>query len=190
MARKDAREVAMKLLYQKDLSGEADLDSLLRMEPHYFIHEKDREYILDLLALFESHAGEIDGHIRSFSRGWEFSRIAKVDLALLRLALCEILYRTDIPASVSINEAVELAKKFGSDKSARFVNGVLGGFIRSMQSAFGQQVGPEGQTASEGESGVDATKDEPIESSKEILAAKPMALDEEVQLDEAEEKLK
>ncbi|MBM7581293.1 N utilization substance protein B [Caldicoprobacter guelmensis] len=152
MARKDAREVAMKLLYQKDFSGETDLDYLLIMDPHYSINEKDREYILDMLNLFESHAQEIDGYIKDFSIGWEFSRIAKVDLAILRLALCEMLYRSDIPVSVSINEAVELAKKFSGDKSGKFVNGVLGGFIRSRQiEKEGQSSAVEGQASFEGE---------------------------------------
>ncbi|SFP91295.1 transcription antitermination factor NusB [Caldicoprobacter faecalis] len=149
MARKDAREVAMKFLYQKELAGEADLDSLLRMEPHYSIHEKDREYILNLVNLFERYAQEIDGHIKSFSKGWEFNRIAKVDLAILRLALCEILYRPDIPVSVSINEAVELAKKFSGDKSGKFVNGVLGGFIRSNQIATDEQTASEEKITTE-----------------------------------------
>lgn len=180
MARKDAREVAMKLLYQKDLSGEADLDSLLRMEPHYSIHEKDREYILSLLNLFEGHAQEIDGHVKSFSKGWEFNRIAKVDLAILRLALCEILYRPDIPVSVSINEAVELAKKFSSDKSGKFVNGVLGGFIRSKRIASEEQMVPEGQTASEGK----ITTDKQTASEEKIATEEQIASDEKVKAEE------
>lgn len=152
MARKDAREVAMKLLYQKNLSGETDLDYLLRMDPHHSINDNDKEYIFDMLNLFESHAEEIDGYIKDFSIGWEFSRIARVDLAILRLALCEILYRPDIPVSVSINEAVELAKKFSGDKSGKFINGVLGGFIRSRQiEKEGQRSLVEGQAALEGE---------------------------------------
>ncbi len=180
MARKDAREVAMKLLYQKELSGEADLDSLLTMESRYSIHEKDREYILDLLALFESHAQEIDDHIKAFSKGWEFNRIAKVDLALLRLALCEILYRNDIPVSVSINEAVELAKKFSSEKSARFVNGVLGGFIRSRQIVSDQQIAPDEPATPDGE----ATMDKSSGSQQSIATGGQMASEEKVKAEE------
>ncbi|MFO7294505.1 MAG: transcription antitermination factor NusB [Caldicoprobacter sp.] len=180
MARKDAREVAMKLLYQKDMSGEADIDLLLKMEPHYSIHENDREYILNLLNLFETHAEEIDGHIRSFSKGWEFSRIAKVDLAILRLALCEILYRDDIPVSVSINEAVELAKKFSNDKSGRFVNGVLGGFIRSRQIVPEQHVMHKEQTTS----GYEVTTDNPTALQHKIATEEQMSLDENVKVEE------
>lgn len=180
MARKDAREVAMKLLYQKEMSGEADLHSLLNMEPRYSIHERDKEYILDMLALFESHAQEIDGHIKNFSKGWEFNRIAKVDLALLRLALCEILYRDDIPVSVSINEAVELAKKFSSENSARFINGVLGGFIRSRQIVQELQMAKEGDTASDNE----AMADRPTEQQWAIGSGEQAKSDERVKAEE------
>jgi N utilization substance protein B len=133
MARKDAREVAMKLFFQMDLAGEADIDSLLEMEPDYSVFDRDKEYMLYVLNQFREHAPEIDSHIKAFAKGWSFNRIARVDLAILRLAVCEILYCEDIPVSVSINEAVELAKKYSGEKSGKFVNGVLGGFTRSMR---------------------------------------------------------
>ncbi len=72
----------------------------------------------------------IDIYIEKYAKEWTVDRMSKVDLAILRLAMFEILYREDIPYSVSINEAVELAKKYSSEKSSSFINGILGNFIR------------------------------------------------------------
>ena len=71
------------------------------------------------------HAGEIDGKIRSLAQNWEFDRIAKIDLAILRLAIFEMLYRKDIPPVVSINEAIDLSKQFSNADAKRFINGIL-----------------------------------------------------------------
>jgi N utilization substance protein B len=95
------------------------------------LDEKDMSYIEDILNGCNRNMDKIDEIIRSGSIGWRFDRISKVDLSILRLALYEILYRDDIPESVSINEAVELAKKYGGEKTGSFVNGILGNFIRS-----------------------------------------------------------
>ena len=95
------------------------------------LDNKDKEYIEDILTGSKQHMDEIDDIIREYSKGWKFERISKVDLSILRLALYEILYRDDIPVSVSINEAVELAKKFGGDRTSSFVNGILGNFVRN-----------------------------------------------------------
>ena len=110
MARRDAREIAMKLFYQKELAGEADIDAVLAIETGYSISKRDTEYIEDVLKKFKENANEIDNYIKRFAKDWSFSRIARVDLSILRLAICEILYCDDIPACVSINEGIELAK--------------------------------------------------------------------------------
>jgi transcription antitermination protein NusB len=68
---------------------------------------------------------EIDGHIRGLAHNWEFDRIARIDLAILRLAIFEMLYRKDIPPVVSINEAIDLSKNFSTADSKRFINGIL-----------------------------------------------------------------
>ncbi|MBQ6949818.1 MAG: transcription antitermination factor NusB, partial [Firmicutes bacterium] len=74
--------------------------------------------------------GDIDQKLEEASDRWKVYRLGKVDLAILRVSTAELLYMEDIPASVSINEAVELAKKYGSDESARFINGVLGKVLK------------------------------------------------------------
>ena len=71
------------------------------------------------------HAGELDVVIRKYTENWDFNRIAKIDLAILRLAIYEMMYRRDIPPIVSINEAIDLSKVFSNDDAKRFINGIL-----------------------------------------------------------------
>ncbi|NLU37244.1 MAG: transcription antitermination factor NusB [Clostridiales bacterium] len=132
MARKSAREAAMSLLYQRIFTERYDIEEFKSMvDSKLELDNKDKEYIEDILTGSKQHMDEIDDIIREYSKGWKFERISKVDLSILRLALYEILYRDDIPVSVSINEAVELAKKFGGDRTSSFVNGILGNFVRN-----------------------------------------------------------
>ena len=130
MARKPAREAAMRLLYQRNFSDEYDFNAIDGMMTEHVLDDQDTPYIQDILQGFIQHQEEIDNIISEKSKGWKFDRISKVDLSILRLALYEILYRQDIPNSVSINEGVELAKKYGSDKSGSFINGILGTYLR------------------------------------------------------------
>ncbi|HHT65830.1 MAG: transcription antitermination factor NusB [Caldicoprobacterales bacterium] len=132
MARKSAREAAMSLLYQSIFSTEYDLDRLSSMTDHELeLNDGDVAYIEDIIKGCSKNLDKIDDIIRKNSKGWRFERISKVDLSILRLSLYEILYRDDIPDSVSVNEAVELAKKYGGEKTGSFVNGILGSFLRS-----------------------------------------------------------
>ncbi len=131
MARRAAREAAMKLLYQQSFSSEKDKDEFEAMIEDPSLDQKDNLYIDDILVGTFKYQEEIDAIIRERAIGWQFNRISRVDLSILRLALYEILHREDIPESVSINEGVELAKKFGSEKSGVFINGILGTFMRN-----------------------------------------------------------
>lgn len=130
MARKAAREAAMRLLYQINFSNEYNLDALPEMMEELGLDDRDLPYIHDILKGCNEHLEQIDTIIKEKSIGWKFDRISRIDLSILRLALYEILYRDDIPDSVSVNEGVELAKKYGSDKSGSFVNGILGSYLR------------------------------------------------------------
>lgn len=87
--------------------------------------EEDRDYIEHKSSDILAHLQEIDEIINTSATGWKTSRMAKVELALIRVAVYEIRYEEDIPTKVAINEAVELAKEYGEDNSAAFVNGVL-----------------------------------------------------------------
>lgn len=133
MSRTLAREVAMKLAFSRLLGGEGDYAQLLRLSGvKQKANESDEAFATFLLNGIETNREQIDVLITEFSSGWKLDRIAKVDLCILRIAIYELLYCDDIPQSVSINEAVEIAKTFGGDKSSSYINGVLGGLTRKL----------------------------------------------------------
>jgi len=127
MSRTMAREVAMKLAYCRLLGGEDTPDAVLEKsginEP---FDAEDAAFAEEIAAGVESHVEELDKLIDMHAIDWSIDRIARVDLCILRVALYEMLYRDDVPAGAAINEAVELAKRFGGEKSYAFVNGILG----------------------------------------------------------------
>jgi len=129
MSRKLARELSMKVLFEMHINNEFDLK---KVEHHLFegsIEEQQKEYIYGVLNAVITNVADIDKIIEEYSKGWKLNRIANVDLAILRLAFAEILYMEDIPYRVSINEAVELAKQYGSDETPAFINGILGKYV-------------------------------------------------------------
>ena len=134
MSRTSARETAMKLLYEYSVTGTLSKDCLENAPDALgaeSLDENNLRYVGDIVAGFTDKCNEIDEIISSNSKSWKLERIAKVDLAILRLALYEILYMDDIPQKVTINEAIELAKKYSAEKSYQFVNGLLGGYLRN-----------------------------------------------------------
>ena len=124
--RRDGRVAALQYLYAWSMNRPANLVDDLRVffencpEPreHYAFGE---ELIHGLI----EHVADIDSRIKGLAHNWEFERIAKIDLAILRLAMFEMLYRKDIPPVVSINEAIDLSKQFSNADSKRFINGIL-----------------------------------------------------------------
>ena len=92
---------------------------------------KQRGYICRLVRGVDQHAGELDTDIDRYAKGWKFSRMPLVATAIMRVAMYEILYMPDIPNGAAINEAVELARKYEGDEVAKFVNGILGAFVRA-----------------------------------------------------------
>ena len=129
MSRRKSREQAFALLFEKSFN---DLPVMDLAEGA----QDAREFILEPFALAlaqgtEEKLVDIDSRIDAFSHKWSRERISRVALAVLRLAVYEMLYDDDTPVSVAINEAVELAKKYGGDEDSSFVNGVLGGISRN-----------------------------------------------------------
>lgn len=132
MGRKQAREGAMKVLFQMDTTGDFSNEALDLFLENFSYDELESKYISDSVASIKENLATIDKYIKENLEGWSVYRLAKVDLAVLRIAIYEILYRKDIPIEVSINEAIEIAKKFSNEDAFKFINGVLGGFVRSL----------------------------------------------------------
>ncbi len=127
MGRRETRENAMKLLYQVQIQKDDTDEQIERfMEEQQIIEESDKNYILSVVKGVMENSEELDDLISRHAKGWTIQRMPKVDLAIMRLSCYEMKYRTDIPVNVSINEAVEMAKKYSSEQSKTFVNGVLG----------------------------------------------------------------
>lgn len=124
MARKSARAAAVQMVFEHMLGGdggEETLRGLIEFTPE----EDDQAYIDSLLSGIEAHAADLDAAIEKCLKGWTLDRIAKVDLAVLRVAAYEMLTLRETPDAVVINEAVSLAQRFDSPTAARFINGVL-----------------------------------------------------------------
>lgn len=134
--RSKARELAFKLVFE-DTFGTSTATEMLG---NLFEEEKDFEgleqanidYINWIRATIKEHRDELDGIISRFAKGWKLERMSRVDLSILRLALCEINYLDGVTPAIAINEAVELAKKYSADNASSFINGILGAYIRSL----------------------------------------------------------
>jgi N utilization substance protein B len=126
LGRKESRESAMRLLFEIGYNMDEKEDILNRYLDNNTnkLSSDDYKYIKDIVSGAMGNLSAIDLKIEQYSRGWKVNRISKIDLAILRLAVYELLY-TDIPDGVAINEAVELAKSYGEEKSSSFVNGIL-----------------------------------------------------------------
>lgn len=132
--RRKARESALALLYSSEITA-LDASSIAEQGSYPDDDIDVSEYAELLLKGIADHIEEIDEHLSTTSENWALDRMPIVDRAILRLAVYEMLFADDVPVSVAINEAVELAKIYGGeDESSRFVNGVLGRIARSLES--------------------------------------------------------
>lgn len=136
MSRKIARELTFKVIFSLDFQNDDEqineLIANLENESNE-ITKEDKAYIEAVAKGVATKKDELDEKIQKYLKGWTMDRISKTDLAILRLAVYEILYREDIPYKVSVNEAVELAKSFSDNASPSFINGVLAGVIGELQ---------------------------------------------------------
>ncbi len=144
MKRTTARELAIQLSFAAAANGMEPgelLDAFFQPE-HYetlcaeqelfaeYPDDRQMDYIRRLTVLTAENRSEIDGFIERYARGWKVERISRTALAVLRCAICEILYLDEVPNAAAINEAVELDKNYDDPDTVAFVNGVLGGFMR------------------------------------------------------------
>ena len=144
MVRNTAREIAIHLSYELSFTDRsvADLlDERLTAETFETLAAEDEiyqeapnakqaEYIRRLVSGVDEHAAELDGYIAKYAKGWSFARIPLVASAIMRVAMYEILYMPDVPNGAAINEAVEIAKKYETPETVKFINGILGSFVR------------------------------------------------------------
>ena len=127
MTRREIREQVFKMLFRVEFYNQEEMSEQIALceDDACSWKEKDKTYIFEKVEKISEKIEEIDAKINEVSEGWKTGRMGKVDLALIRLAVYEMLYEEDVPAKVAINEAVELAKQYGTDNSPSFVNGVL-----------------------------------------------------------------
>ncbi len=130
MTRRQAREQAFILLFEKSFNTDATVEELLELAKELRMLEDD-EFVAALVNTTCDNIETIDEKISANSKGWKLNRIPKVTLAIIRMALAEILYFDDVPDGVSVNEAVELAKKYSTPEDASYINGLLGTVVRS-----------------------------------------------------------
>ncbi len=133
MNRRLAREAAMCLFYEREILKEPGCHTLEEMGDvlqQDKLTDENFTYIDQALLAFDTHRAEIDGRLSLFCHAWKIDRLSRVDLSILRLAVAEIYFLPEcIPYKVSINEAVEQAKKYSSDRSPAFINGILGAMV-------------------------------------------------------------
>ena len=146
MTRGNARELAVHLIYGREFTGEEPEQVVsVRLDKDYYEKLKDENeiysdrpsrgqlrYIDSVVSGVANRVDELNGIISKYSIGWDIKRISRLNRCVLQLAIYEILYVEDVPTGVAISEAVRLAKKYDSDDSASFVNGILGSFARSL----------------------------------------------------------
>lgn len=129
----NARELVLKILFQIDV-GKLPLDEALetafeQVRPT----DEDRSYVDEIVRGVVGEEGELDNIIGRLAEGWRLDRLAKVDKNVLRAALYELRHKPEFPASVVVNDAVETAKKYSTEDSGRFVNGILGSYLRDRE---------------------------------------------------------
>jgi len=131
--RRQARMIALQTLYEYDTVQHTPEEVLQRHAEERHLQPKVVEYARELVLGVCSHLAELDAHIQSAAQEWPLQQMARIDKNILRLAIYEILFNNTVPAKAAINEAVELAKLFGSNTSSRFINGVLGTIFNRAQ---------------------------------------------------------
>lgn len=130
--RRKSREQSFIVLFEKSFNEEQSFDEIVEIAIESEVIEKDK-FMNSILKSAEENLVDIDAEIEKNLKGWSKSRISKVSLALLRMAIAEMKYIDDVPVGVSINEAVEICKIYGSDEDKSFINGVLGSVARGIE---------------------------------------------------------
>jgi transcription antitermination protein NusB len=131
--RRRAREAAFQVAFQADLMGESFLETWARLKENVRLSDDQRQLVDDVVSTLERQRETVDGALRSAAEHWEIERLAATDRSVLRASVAELLGRPGTPVRVILNEAIEIAKRYGSEESGRFVNGVLDRVARSLR---------------------------------------------------------
>lgn len=123
--RRRSRELAMQALFQMDISGDHSREAIELFCEHFEVPKKAKPFFLRLVEGVTACQDELDRLIERFSDNWKISRMSGMDRNIMRVAVYELLYCDDIPPKVSINEAIDIGKKFGTEHSSAFINGIL-----------------------------------------------------------------
>ena len=123
--RRKSREFALQVLYQLNITKQDALQVLTQFEGHFLSHGEADEFLKRLVLGVLEHFSELDRLIEKYSENWRLDRINIIDRNILRMALFELLYCEEIPPKVTINEAIDLGKRYGSEDSGSFINGIL-----------------------------------------------------------------
>ncbi|TVY11504.1 transcription antitermination factor NusB [Paenibacillus cremeus] len=144
MRRRLARELALQSLYQIEMNGTTPGEAIIHVveearteDEAQLTRERDQitpQQITELVEGTLGHKQQIDGLLADYLKGWQMDRLSRVDREILRLATYEMVFRDDVPPKVVVNEAIEMAKHFGTEESGKFVNGVLGKMIKDLES--------------------------------------------------------
>ena len=159
MTRSEAREIAVRCSYalgysrqspEEFLAASVNRETFQRWKEEDGLYkdypnEKQLDYIREVVLGVASHGPELDQYIARYAQNWSFDRIPRTAAAIMRVSMYEILYMPDIPAAASINDAVEIAKKYEDEKVVSFLNGILGSFVRAEFPETGKQTPPAGE---------------------------------------------
>lgn len=131
MSRRSARDTAFRLFYEYSINGDFNPATMDVMRDCFDkgMNENAWDYVNRLIDIYKEHGSDVDDMIQANSKKWNITHMAKVELSILRLGVCELKYCDEIHESITVNECVELAKRYASEKSSSFINGVLAAVI-------------------------------------------------------------
>ena len=140
-ARRKARETALQALYQVETTGDPVERALSDFAESFELSEDAKGFSWGLVRGVLDHRDEIDAHVAAVTANWKFERLSRIDLCAIRIAVHELMESRELPVEIIIDEAVEIARKFGTAESSKFVNGVLDAIAKRIRGAAGHPAG-------------------------------------------------
>lgn len=139
LKRRDARQTLMQIAFQMEAQQDTSDDPLFMQLREKELRDDLEAYVVSTYHKLVLHLDEVDDVIGKYAKGWTINRLPKAELAILRIAVTEILFVDDMPDAIACNEAVELAKLYGEEKAPSYINGILGNLIRDREQTAAQE---------------------------------------------------